>query len=64
MSEKPYTGKGLVVAEIVKGNPAGRLKAVEFGAYGELRRVEWHEDPQAAPKQDGEASEAATGLVS
>jgi hypothetical protein len=43
MSER-VTLKGEVVKAIVEANPAGRLKAVEFGIYGELRRVEWHDD--------------------
>ena len=52
---RPVTLKGEVVAEIVKGHPRGRLKAVEWGAYGELRRVEWHDDPpEQAATNDGE----------
>jgi hypothetical protein len=38
------TLKGQVIAEIVAGNPKGRLKAVEYGQHGDIRRVEWFDD--------------------
>lgn len=49
------TLKGEVIAAIVKGNPAGRLKAIEWGNYGEVRRVEWYDDPPVV-----DASESPT----
>lgn len=41
MSSGRVTLKGQVIAEIVAGNPGGRLKAVEYGQFGEIVRVEW-----------------------
>lgn len=41
------TLKGQVIAEIVAGNPGGRLKSVEYGSFGEIKRIEWHDDPPA-----------------
>lgn len=41
---KPVTLKGEVIAEIVKGNPGQKIKAVEYGQYGEIRRIEWFEN--------------------
>jgi hypothetical protein len=38
------TVKGQVLAEIIKANPRGRLKVVEYDSYGGIRRIEWHED--------------------
>jgi len=40
------TLKGAVLAEIVKGNPGQKIKSVEYGQYGDIRRIEWYEhDP-------------------
>lgn len=46
--DKPYSGKSIIIKELVAANPKQRLKAVEFGAYGELRRVEWHDEKAEA----------------
>lgn len=40
----PVTLKGRVIAEIVAGNPGGRLKAVEYDSFGGIKRIEWHDD--------------------
>jgi hypothetical protein len=39
--KKRVTLKGRIIAEIVAGNPEGRLKAIEYGSLGEIRRIEW-----------------------
>lgn len=47
MSEGRVTLMGEVIAEIAKGNPAGRLKSIDYGQYGAIVRVEWYDDPPA-----------------
>lgn len=43
------TLKGQVIAEIVAGNPDGILKCIEYGSFGEIKRIEWH-----VPESDDE----------
>ena len=35
--------KGEVIAEIVAGNPDGKLKSIEYGSFGNIIKVEWYE---------------------
>ncbi len=47
------TLKGEVLAEILRANPKGRIKSVEYGSFGEVRKVEWYDDPPCAAREEG-----------
>jgi hypothetical protein len=48
-SDQRVSIKGEVIAEIVAGNPGGKLKSVEYGSFGNIVKIEWYEpdDPEA-----------------
>lgn len=44
-AEKPkrVSIKGEVIAEIVAGNPGGKLKSIEYSSDGAITKIEWFE---------------------